>query len=171
MLFHDYSLSSKEESANLTVESQQDDHNEKEYRPELRKRHHGNCSRVSNECQARTCSESARVKRKQLTSSYFLLQRHFTITTNLSNLIYSSIYNRTFSIFSPESATFDMSVFCSYAMNPSAEKMAKPATKLVPLFRRHKYTQSLKTKRQKDILYSINLCLIYKTFTFFFLQL
>lgn len=29
-------------------------------------------------------------------------------------------------------------------MKPSAEKMAKPATKLVPLFRRHKYTQSLK---------------------------
>lgn len=38
----------------------------------------------------------------------------------------------------PDSATFDMSVFCSYAMNPSAEKMAKPATKLVPLFKRHK---------------------------------
>lgn len=41
-----------------------------------------------------------------------------------------------------------MLVFCSYAMKPSAEKMAKPATKLVPLFRRHKYRQSLKTKNR-----------------------
>lgn len=44
--------------AYLTVQSQQDDHNEKEYRPELRKRHHGDCSRIGNERQARTCSEN-----------------------------------------------------------------------------------------------------------------
>lgn len=43
----------------------------------------------------------------------------------------------------PDSATIDMSTFCSFAMKPSTEKMAKPATKLVKLFNKHRYTQSL----------------------------
>lgn len=38
-----------------------------------------------------------------------------------------------------------MGTFCSYAMKPKIEKMAKPATKLVPLFRKHRDTQSLQT--------------------------
>lgn len=46
---------------------------------------------------------------------------------------------------SPDSATSDMGTFCSYAMKPKIEKMAKPATKLVPLFRKHRDTQSLQT--------------------------
>lgn len=63
----------KEESAHLTIQSQQDDHNEKEYCPELRKRHHGNCSRVGNERQARTCSEKGMVRRNNEHLVIFLL--------------------------------------------------------------------------------------------------
>ncbi len=46
----------QEEAAHLTVQAKQDDHNEKEYGPQLRNRHHGNCSRVGNERQAGACS-------------------------------------------------------------------------------------------------------------------
>lgn len=45
----------------------------------------------------------------------------------------------------PDSATSEMGRFCSYDMNPRMEKMAKPATKLVPLFRKQRDRQSLKT--------------------------
>ena len=45
--------------------------------------------------------------------------------------------------FSPDSATASMGTPCSKAMKPSTEKMAKPATKLVPLFRQHSMRQSL----------------------------
>lgn len=38
-----------------------------------------------------------------------------------------------------------MGKFCSYDMKPRMEKMAKPATKLVPLFRKQRDRQSLKT--------------------------
>lgn len=34
-------------------------------------------------------------------------------------------------------------------MKPSTEKMAKPATKLVPLFRQHSMMQSLRSKRKE----------------------
>ena len=40
--------------------------------------------------------------------------------------------------FLPDSATMEISTPCSYAMKPSTEKMAKPATKLVRLFNRHR---------------------------------
>jgi len=38
----------------------------------------------------------------------------------------------------PDSATIEISTPCSKAMKPKTEKMAKPATKLVPLFSRHR---------------------------------
>lgn len=44
---------------------------------------------------------------------------------------------------SPDSATSAMGTPCSCAMKPRMEKMAKPATKLVPLLRKHRATQSL----------------------------
>lgn len=46
---------------------------------------------------------------------------------------------------SPDSATASIGTFCSYAMKPKTEKMANPATKLVPLFRQHSMMQSLQT--------------------------
>lgn len=44
---------------------------------------------------------------------------------------------------SPDSATSEMGTFCSKDMKPRMEKIAKPATKLVPLFRKHNDRQSL----------------------------
>jgi len=41
-----------------------------------------------------------------------------------------------------------MSTPCSSAMKPSTEKMAKPARKLVALFRRHRRKESLKGPRE-----------------------
>lgn len=43
----------------------------------------------------------------------------------------------------PDSATSAMGTPCSYAMKPRTEKIAKPATKLVPLFRQQSRMQSL----------------------------
>lgn len=43
----------------------------------------------------------------------------------------------------PDTATSEIGTFCSYDMNPRIEKMAKPATKLVPLFKKHRAKQSL----------------------------
>lgn len=43
----------------------------------------------------------------------------------------------------PDSATSAIGTPCSYAMKPRTEKMAKPATKLVPLFRQQSIIQSL----------------------------
>lgn len=43
----------------------------------------------------------------------------------------------------PDSATCDISTPCSFAINPSTEKMANPATKLVRLFNRHRAMESL----------------------------
>lgn len=43
----------------------------------------------------------------------------------------------------PDSATSAMGTPCSYAMKPRTEKMANPATKLVPLFRQQSMMQSL----------------------------
>lgn len=43
----------------------------------------------------------------------------------------------------PDSATSDISTPCSFAINPSTEKMANPATKLVRLFNRHRAMESL----------------------------
>lgn len=51
--------------------------------------------------------------------------------------------NSTLFIFLPDWATVDMSTPCSSAMKPSTEKMAKPARKLVKLFRRHRTKESL----------------------------
>lgn len=44
---------------------------------------------------------------------------------------------------SPDSATSAIGTPCSFAMKPRMEKMAKPATKLVPLLRKQRATQSL----------------------------
>lgn len=44
---------------------------------------------------------------------------------------------------SPDWATVLMSTPCSSAMKPNTEKMAKPARKLVLLFRRHRRKESL----------------------------
>lgn len=46
----------------------------------------------------------------------------------------------------PDSATSDIATPCSLAMNPSTEKMANPATKLVRLFNRHRAMESLPNK-------------------------
>lgn len=64
------------EWANLTVEPQQDDHHEKENRPELRHRHHGHGSRVSNERQARTCSDGkiSKIEEKQSRNCFLCMQ-------------------------------------------------------------------------------------------------
>lgn len=43
----------------------------------------------------------------------------------------------------PDSATSAIATPCSLAMNPSTEKMANPATKLVRLFNRHRAMESL----------------------------
>lgn len=43
----------------------------------------------------------------------------------------------------PDSATTDISTPCSFAMNPSTENMANPATKLVRLFNIHRAMESL----------------------------
>lgn len=50
---------------------------------------------------------------------------------------------------SPDWATVDMSMPCSSAMKPNTEKMAKPATKLVLLFRRQRRKESLKGQTGK----------------------
>lgn len=55
-----------------------------------------------------------------------------TITQHLTNLGHL-----------PDSATSAIGTPCSYAMKPRTEKMAKPATKLVPLFRQQSMMQSL----------------------------
>lgn len=44
---------------------------------------------------------------------------------------------------SPDAATSEIGTFCSYDIKPRIEKIAKPATKLVPLFRKHSERQSL----------------------------
>lgn len=49
---------------------------------------------------------------------------------------------------SPDSATSAMGTPCSPAMKPRMEKMAKPATKLVPLLRKQRATQSLEEGAQ-----------------------
>lgn len=48
----------------------------------------------------------------------------------------------------PDSATSEIGTFCSKDMNPRIEKIANPATKLVPLFRKHKAMQSLWVKKK-----------------------
>lgn len=65
------------EWANLAVQSQQDDHNKKENWPELRHRHHGNSSWVSNERQARTYSERDKIERKSY--GCFLFPQYFSL--------------------------------------------------------------------------------------------
>lgn len=47
----------------------------------------------------------------------------------------------------PDSATSAIGTPCSYAMKPRTEKMANPATKLVPLLRQQSMIQSLWGKR------------------------
>lgn len=47
----------------------------------------------------------------------------------------------------PDSATSAIGTPCSWAMNPSTEKTANPATMLVPLFSKHRYRQSLQNTK------------------------
>lgn len=49
----------------------------------------------------------------------------------------------------PDSATSAMGTPCSYAMKPRTEKMAKPATKLVPLLRQQSMMQSLRGSSER----------------------
>lgn len=49
----------------------------------------------------------------------------------------------------PVAATSDIGSPCSYDIKPNTEKIAKPATKLVPPFNRHRTNVSL--WRQKQI--------------------
>lgn len=48
--------------------------------------------------------------------------------------------------YSPDSATSEIGTPCSCAIKPRMEKMAKPATKLVPLFKKQRAMQSLGKK-------------------------
>lgn len=54
-------------------------------------------------------------------------------------------------LYIPDSATSEIGTFCSKDMKPRIEKIANPATKLVPLFRKHKATQSLWIKKASKI--------------------
>lgn len=47
----------------------------------------------------------------------------------------------------PDSATSEMGTPCSWDMKPRMEKMANPATKLVPLLRKQRAMQSLQAGR------------------------
>lgn len=49
----------------------------------------------------------------------------------------------------PDSATSAMGTPCSWAMNPSTENTAKPATTLVPLFSKHSIRESLQITKAK----------------------
>lgn len=51
----------------------------------------------------------------------------------------------------PDSATSEIGTPCSRAMKPSTEKMAKPATKLVALFREQSMMQSLQEGDQREM--------------------
>lgn len=51
----------------------------------------------------------------------------------------------------PDSATCEIGTPCSRAMKPSTEKMAKPATKLVALFRKQSTMQSLQEGGQREM--------------------
>lgn len=51
----------------------------------------------------------------------------------------------------PDSATSEIGTPCSRAMKPSTEKMAKPATKLVALFREQSMIQSLQEGDQREM--------------------
>lgn len=51
----------------------------------------------------------------------------------------------------PDSATSEIGTPCSRAMKPSTAKMAKPATKLVALFREQSMIQSLQKEDQREM--------------------
>lgn len=51
--------------------------------------------------------------------------------------------------YSPDSATSEIGTPCSSAIKPKMEKIAKPATKLVPLFRKQRAMQSLGRRRDE----------------------
>lgn len=95
----------------------------------MRKWHQSQSSRKSNECQPWTCKGTweanghnpTKFPRILLTSKFYL----------------------------PDSVTADMFTPCSFAIKPSTEKMAKPATKLVKLFNRHSAIESLQRNTNK----------------------
>lgn len=120
------------------IDSQQNDHQEEANSPQLRKRHHSNSLRKSNESQTWTCWTW------RVYTCFVFSACTISVGTTVTFFNRRELWRTT----APDSATNSIGISCWCDIKPRAEKTANPATKLVQLLRTHSHRLSLQADTQ-----------------------